>query len=60
MIQKKKFTIPFNDKYHSMLLSTIDEMYYQLHTNIISRNHDDIMKCNNCSMNAHCLERIKK
>jgi len=57
---KKKFNIPFNDKYHSMLLSTIEQMHYQLHTNMITRNHDNIMKCYHCSMSVHCPERIKK
>jgi len=55
---KKQFRIPFNQKYRSVLSSTIDQMHNHMMTNMINRNHTDEMKCTQCSMRYDCPKRI--
>jgi CRISPR-associated exonuclease Cas4 len=49
-----KFKIPFNPKTRFDLESTISNIRSIMKTGKISRNHNDLFKCKNCSMNQYC------
>ena len=49
-----KFKIPFNPKTRFELESVINNIRYIMKTGDISRNHNKISKCKNCSMNQYC------
>jgi CRISPR-associated exonuclease Cas4 len=51
---KARFKIPFDPKTRFDLESAIKNIRYILKTGKISRNHNEISKCKNCSMKYYC------
>jgi CRISPR-associated exonuclease Cas4 len=49
-----KFKIPFDPKTRFELESTIKNIRNIMKTGNISRNHNEIRKCKNCSMKQYC------
>jgi len=58
--KSNQFKIPFNPKLRYELEKTIKNMKHILKTEVISRNHNDIIKCINCSMRLYCKLKINK
>lgn len=51
---KSKFKIPFDPKIRFELESTIKNMRQIMKTGKISRNHNDLSRCKNCSVKQYC------
>ena len=54
-----EYKIPFNPKIRFELENTVKKMRYLLKTSKITRNHDDLYRCKNCSMRGYCNIKIK-
>ena len=54
-----QYKIPFNPQLRFELEHTIKKMRYVLKTNKITRNHDNIFRCKNCSMRQCCNNKIE-
>jgi len=54
-----QFKIPFNPQLRFELENSIKQMRHVLKTNKISRNHDNIFRCRNCSMRQYCNNKIQ-
>jgi CRISPR-associated exonuclease Cas4 len=54
----KVFRIPFGPTTRFQLESTIKSMWHIMRTGEISRNHDEISRCKNCSMSTYCHLKI--
>jgi len=57
---KNRFKIPYTEEYHSLLLSTINQMYQYLRSSKVTRLHSDARKCAHCSLYKYCSETIDK
>ncbi|KYK32668.1 MAG: hypothetical protein AYK22_07125 [Thermoplasmatales archaeon SG8-52-3] len=51
---KSKHKIPFDPKIRFEFESTIKDMRNTMRTGTITRNHNDLFKCRNCSMYQYC------
>lgn len=56
--KKYQFKIPFNSKIRFELENTLKNMRQILKTGNISRNHNDLFKCKNCSMRNYCNTKL--
>ena len=50
----QQYKIPFNPRIRFELDSTVKTMRYIMKTKKVSRNHDDVRRCINCSMRTYC------
>lgn len=50
--------IPFDPKIRFEFESTIKNMRQIMKTGIITRNHNDLFRCKNCSMRSYCDTKI--
>jgi len=55
---EKQFKIPHTKSLRTSLIKTIDEIRNCLRTNSISRNHESINKCANCSLRDDCKDSV--
>ena len=51
---RARFKIPFDPKIRFELESTIKNIKNTILTGKISRNHNELSRCKNCSMRTHC------
>lgn len=54
----QQFSIPFNPQLRFELATTIAKMREVLKTGLIERNHENGMKCKNCSMRKYCHMKL--
>ncbi len=55
---KNSFKIPYNPALRFELENAITKIRYVIRTGKITRNHNDISKCENCSMRKYCDKKI--
>lgn len=55
---KKTFEIPFNPAVRYELESSMNTMRKVIKSGKVDRNHSDIFRCKNCSMQKYCSEKI--
>lgn len=55
---QRSYEIKYNPRIRYELESTINKMRQTIKTGNIVRNHNDILRCKNCSMKKYCKEKI--
>jgi len=53
-----KYTIPFDPKLRFELASVMKTMRTSLRNGVIQRNHQDLGRCQHCSMKRYCIDAV--